>query len=84
MSALTGDQRGKQEDSVQKEMLAASATMRVNVEKQHHRPVLPQNCRHRMTEKVLRKGNLPRGRGPSGKRDEKPWRKYLKGNCTNP
>ena len=36
---------GKQEDSSQREMLALSATMRISVEEQRNRPLLPQDRR---------------------------------------
>ena len=59
MSALKEDQEnaisGKQKDSVQKEMLAASAT----TERKHNRPLLFQGRRHKMTEQYLRKEVLP-------------------------
>ena len=50
---------GKQKDSVQKEMLAVSATVRTSVEKGHNRPLLPRNRRLKVTGKILWKGKLP-------------------------
>ena len=49
----------KQEDSGQKEMLAASATTSLSVERKHNRPLLLQGRRHKMTEENFRKGSLP-------------------------
>ena len=63
MSAVKGNQEntisGKQKDSVQKEMLAASVSTTVSVERKHNRPLLLQDCRHKMLEKALPKVNLP-------------------------
>ena len=62
LSALEGHQdaiNGKQEDSVQKEMLAVSATTMVSVERKRNRPLLRQGRRNQMTEKDLRKEMLP-------------------------
>ena len=71
---------GKQRDSVQGEMFAASATTKVSVERTHTRPLLPQERRHKrrgkevhQEEVVFRRGNI-----------KKACRKDLKGNCTNP
>ena len=44
---------GKRKDSVQKETLAVSATMKVNVDKQRNRPLLLQNRRLKATGKIL-------------------------------
>ena len=63
MSALKGKMgnafNGKHKDSVPKEMLAASATTTVSVERRHNRLLLLQDRRHKVSEKVLRKGSLP-------------------------
>ena len=42
-------------DSVQKEMLAVSATTTTGVRRGHNRPLLLQDRRHKMTEEDLRK-----------------------------
>ena len=49
----------KQKDSVQKEMLAVSATTIVGVEKQHNRPLLHQDRRRKTTEEDPRKETHP-------------------------
>ena len=63
MSASKGNQEnaisGKQQDSVQKETLAASATATESVERKHNRPLLFQGRRHTMTEENLLKESLP-------------------------
>ena len=57
MSALTGNQEnaisGKQKDSVQKVMLAASTTTTVSVERKRNRPLLVQGRKHKMMEEIL-------------------------------
>ena len=67
---------GKQKDSVQKEMLAASAMMRVSVERKHNRLLLLPDRRHKMTEEDLRKEVPPeavvRQEGDVKKRAESP------------
>ena len=63
MSALTGKKEnavsGVQTDSVRREMLAVSATVRISVEKQHGRPLLLNNRRRQTTGKTS-KGKSPR------------------------
>ena len=44
----------KAKRTVQKEMLAVSATTTVSVERKHHRPLLLQDRSHKMTEEDLR------------------------------
>ena len=70
MSALKRNKQnaisGKQKDSVQKEMLAASAMMRRSVDKQHSRPLAPKP-QTRNDGRRPSKGKSLRGRSPSGK-----------------
>ena len=50
---------GKQKDSVQKEIIAVSATKIVGVEKQHNRPFLHQDRRRKTTEEDPQKETPP-------------------------
>ena len=56
-SALKGQEEnavsGEQKDSVQKEMLAVSVMMTGSMERNHNRPLLLRDRRHKMTEKDL-------------------------------
>ena len=81
-SALKGDLekaiRGKQKDSVRKEMLAVSATTIVRVEKWHNRPLLHQDRKRKTTEEVPRKETPPTGSSPSGRYWRPPVCQYYK------
>ena len=75
MSVSKGNQEnvisGKQKDSVQKEMLAASATTTVSVERKHNRPLLLQNRRLKNDWKGSLKRQSLRDRTPSRRRNQK-------------
>ena len=51
---------GKRKDSAQKETLAVSATMKVNVDKQRNRPLLLQNRRLQATGKIFERESSQR------------------------
>ena len=71
-------------DSDQEEGLAVSAT-EIIVDSQHNRPLLLHDRRRQMTEEDLAKGSAPRSSSPSGRKNQRPCKNYLKkGNCTNP
>ena len=74
-------------NSVQKKMLAVSATMTVGVERKHNRPLLLRDRRHKMTEEDLRKVVPPEVFVPQEEKDQKKkklCKKKLNGNCTIP
>ena len=74
---------GKQRDSVRKEIVVVSDTLRISVQNRHRRPLLPEPLTERDGTSNSRRRGL-RGRSHSGKIFRPPCRNYTKGWCTNP